>query len=95
MYLDNTIDQIRRKYDDQKEFVQCVEEVFESVRPLIDAHPEYEKADLLMRMAEPDRFFSFRVVWTDDEGKVHAGTLMSGSSRPSTCSSTRALATSV
>ena len=38
---------------------------------MIDRHPEYEKADLLTRMVEPERMFTFRVVWMDDAGKVH------------------------
>ena len=70
MYVDDAIKQLREKYKDQSEFVQCVEEVYESVRPLIEAHPEFEEADLLNRMAEPERMFRFRVVWMDDEGKV-------------------------
>ena len=70
MYIDNEIERIRQKYHNQPEFVQSIEEVFCSARPLIEAHPEYQKADLLHRMAEPERMFRFRVVWTDDEGKV-------------------------
>ena len=70
MYIDNEIERIRQKYHNQPEFVQSIEEVFCSARPLIDAHPEYQKADLLHRMAEPERMLRFRVVWTDDEGKV-------------------------
>ena len=70
MYVDEVIKQLREKYKDQSEFVQCVEEVYNSVRPLIEAHPEFEEADLLNRMAEPERMFRFRVVWMDDEGKV-------------------------
>ncbi len=70
MYIDNEIERIRQKYHNQPEFVQSIEEVFCSAKPLIEAHPEYQKADLLHRMAEPERMFRFRVVWTDDEGKV-------------------------
>ena len=70
MYVDEVIKQLREKYKDQSEFVQSVEEVYESVRPLIEAHPEFEEADLLNRMAEPERMFRFRVVWMDDAGKV-------------------------
>ncbi len=71
MYIENTINELKLKYENEPEFLQAVEEVFESARPLIEAHPEYEEADLLMRMAEPERMIRFRVVWTDDEGKVH------------------------
>ena len=70
-YVEDVIAYVRNKYADQKEFVQTVEEVFASISPVIDRHPEYVKADLLKRMVEPERMFRFRVVWTDDEGKVN------------------------
>ena len=73
-YVDRVIEHVRRKYANEPEFVQTVEEVFSSISPLIDKHPEYEKADLLGRMVEPERMFTFRVVWTDDNGQVHTNT---------------------
>jgi glutamate dehydrogenase (NADP+) len=48
-----------------------VEEVLSSISPVVDKHPEYEAADILKRMVEPERMFTFRVVWTDDQGKTH------------------------
>ena len=73
-YVASVIEHVRRKYANEPEFVQTVEEVFSSISPLVDKHPEYEKADLLGRMVEPERMFSFRVVWTDDNGQVHTNT---------------------
>ncbi len=73
-YVAQVIDLVKRKYAAEPEFVQTVEEVFGSISPLIDRHPEYEKADLLGRMVEPERMFTFRVVWTDDNGQVHTNT---------------------
>ena len=73
-YVERVIDYVRKKHGDEPEFVQTVEEVFSSISPLIDKHPEYEQADLLGRMVEPERMFSFRVVWTDDNGKTHTNT---------------------
>ena len=73
-YVKRVIDEFREKHRDEKEFIQAVEEVLSSVSPLIDAHPEYEKAAILERMVEPERLFSFRVCWEDDEGKVHTNT---------------------
>ena len=70
-YVEKVIRYVKDEYENQPEFVQAVEEVLTSVAPVIDAHPEYEKADLLTRMVEPERLFRFRVVWTDDAGKVH------------------------
>ena len=70
-YVERVIEQVKQKHGNQPEFVQTVEEVLSSVSPLIDKHPEYEKADLLGRMVEPERMFTFRVVWTDDNGQAH------------------------
>ena len=69
-YVSSVISYVKEKYAHQPEFVQTVEEVLTSVSPVIDAHPEYVKADLLKRMVEPERFFRFRVVWTDDNNNV-------------------------
>ncbi len=44
------------------------------MEPVIEKHPEYEQADLLNRMVEPERMFTFRVTWQDDEGKYHTNT---------------------
>jgi glutamate dehydrogenase (NADP+) len=73
-YVESVINRVREKYSSEPEFVQTVEEVLSSLSPVIDAHPEYVKADLLNRMTEPERMFSFRVVWTDDNGEVHTNT---------------------
>ena len=70
-YVQSVIDYVKAKHGDEPEFVQTVEEVFTSIAPMVDKHPEYEKADLLNRMVEPERMFTFRVVWTDDNGQAH------------------------
>ena len=70
-YVQSVIDNVKRKHGDEPEFVQTVEEVLSSVAPMVDRHPEYEKADILGRMVEPERMFTFRVVWTDDNGQTH------------------------
>lgn len=69
-YIERTIENVKKANPNEPEFLQTVEEVFRSVEPLVDAHPEYEKYDILGRMAEPDRGISFRVTWTDDNGNV-------------------------
>ena len=73
-YIVEVIENVKRKYPHEPEFIQTVEEVLSSIDCLIEAHPEYEKADILNRMVEPERMISFRVCWTDDEGKVHTNT---------------------
>ena len=70
-YVERVIEYVKKKHGNEPEFVQTVEEVFTSIAPMIDKHPEYEKADLLTRMVEPERMFTFRVVWTDDNGQAH------------------------
>ena len=73
-YLASVIENVKKKYAHEPEFVQTVEEVFSSIEPVIDAHPEYEKADILNRMVEPERMFTFRVCWMDDNGAWHTNT---------------------
>ena len=73
-YVERVIDYVKTKYCNEPEFVQTVEEVLTSIAPMVDKHPEYEKADLLTRMVEPERMFTFRVVWTDDHGQTHTNT---------------------
>ena len=73
-YVQNVIDSVGKKYANEPEFVQTVTEVLLSLTPVIEQHPEYEKAALLERMVEPERTIMFRVTWTDDNGKVHVNT---------------------
>ncbi len=73
-YIDRVIKQIQAKHPDEPEFLQTVEEVYSSLEPVIDAHPEYEEVALLERMAEPERVVEFRVTWFDDQGKVNVNT---------------------
>ena len=73
-YLASVIEKVKKKNAHEPEFVQTVEEVLTSVEPVINAHPEYEKYDLLNRMVEPERQFTFRVTWMDDNGQFHTNT---------------------
>jgi len=70
-YIEGTIDYVRAKHANEPEFCQTVEEVLGSLAPIVERHPEFERADLLKRMVEPERMFTFRVVWTDDNGAAH------------------------
>ncbi len=54
----------------ETEFCQAVFEVFEHLGPVLDADKRYEEMGILERIVEPERFFSFRVPWVDDKGKV-------------------------
>ena len=65
-YIERVLNETRAKNANEPEFLQTVEEVLTSIEPVINAHPEYEKASLLERMVEPERTIEFRVVWEDD-----------------------------
>ncbi|MBQ4603254.1 MAG: NADP-specific glutamate dehydrogenase, partial [Clostridia bacterium] len=73
-YVERVIEQVATKYAREPEFVQTVTEVFESIAPVIEQHPEYEANALLERMAEPERQITFRVTWVDDNGNVNVNT---------------------
>ena len=70
-YVKRVIDQTKAKNANEPEFLQTVEEVLTSLEPVVEKHPEFEEAALLERLVEPERVIEFRVVWTDDEGKVN------------------------
>lgn len=69
-YVDSVIEQVKAKNTNEPEFIQAVTEVLTSLKPVINAHPEYQKAALLERIVEPERVVIFRVPWVDDEGQV-------------------------
>lgn len=69
-YVQRVYDQVVQRDGDQKEFLQAVREVFETLEPVVEAHPEYEANGVLERMVEPERAIKFRVAWVDDQGKV-------------------------
>ena len=73
-YLASVLENVKSKHGNEPEFVQTVEEVLSSLEPVIEKHPEYEKVDLLTRMVEPERMFTFRVTWEDDNGNWHTNT---------------------
>ncbi|RLB16955.1 MAG: glutamate dehydrogenase, partial [Deltaproteobacteria bacterium] len=54
----------------EKEFHQAVEEVLETVQPVLDRNPHYRKLAILERITEPERVIMFRVPWVDDQGQV-------------------------
>lgn len=69
-YVDSVIERVKAKDSNEPEFIQAVTEVLTSLKPVIDANPQYEEAGLLERIVEPERVIMFRVPWVDDEGKV-------------------------
>ena len=69
-YLKRVYDGLAQRNAHEPEFLQAVREVLESIQPLVEKHPEYEKAGLIERLVEPERIITFRVPWVDDQGKV-------------------------
>ncbi|HBB01385.1 MAG: glutamate dehydrogenase [Bacteroidetes bacterium GWD2_45_23] len=64
------IDLVKRRFPNEPEYLQAVEEVVESIEDVYNAHPEFEKANLIERLIIPDKISSFRVTWVDDKGNV-------------------------
>ncbi|MCR5463163.1 MAG: NADP-specific glutamate dehydrogenase [Bacteroidales bacterium] len=61
---------LQAKYPTESEYLQAVQEVLESIEEVYNQHPEFEKAKIVERLVEPDRIFTFRVTWIDDNGEV-------------------------
>ncbi|BBL61389.1 MAG: NADP-specific glutamate dehydrogenase [Methanobrevibacter arboriphilus] len=69
-YVSDVLEDLKKKSENQPEFIQAATEILESIEPVFEKHPEYQKAGLLERYVEPERIVIFRVPWIDDEGKV-------------------------
>ncbi|MBQ4499842.1 MAG: NADP-specific glutamate dehydrogenase [Alistipes sp.] len=61
---------LEAKHPGESEYLQAVQEVLESIEEVYNQHPEFEKAKIVERIVEPDRIFTFRVTWVDDNGEV-------------------------
>lgn len=70
-YIKQVLDDLKARYSWETEFIQAVEEVLESISPLIDAEPKYKSQRILERITEPERTIIFRVPWVDDKGEYH------------------------
>ncbi len=69
-YLKKVFADVKKRNKGEPEFLQAVTEVFESLEPVIDADPRFEKHGIMERIVEPERMITFRVSWVDDHGKV-------------------------
>ena len=65
---------LEAKYGEQKEFLQAVQEVLETIEDTYNMHPEFEQAKIIERLVEPDRIFTFKVTWVDDRGEIQVNT---------------------
>ncbi len=71
MKVNDIMKQLEAKHPGEAEFLQAVKEVLISIEDVYNQHPEFEKAGIVERIVEPDRVFTFRVPWVDDNGQVH------------------------
>ncbi|WP_105124259.1 NADP-specific glutamate dehydrogenase [Streptococcus suis] len=69
-YIAQSFEAVKARNPHETEFLQAVEELFNTLEPVIEAHPEYIEENILARIVEPERVISFRVPWTDKDGKV-------------------------
>ena len=69
-YVERVLKDLKTRYAHEPEYLQSVQAWLEMIEPAVD-DPRYEKMDLLTRMVEPERMFSFLVPWVDDQGVAH------------------------
>jgi glutamate dehydrogenase (NADP+) len=69
-YVDNILNDLKKKNAHESEFIEAATEILESIKPIFDIHPEYEENFLLERFVEPERVIMFRVPWVDDKGNI-------------------------
>ena len=70
MNINQIMANLEAKHPGEAEFLQAVREVLMSIEDIYNQHPEFEKAKIIERLVEPDRIFTFKVPWVDDNGEV-------------------------
>ncbi|MBT2582247.1 NADP-specific glutamate dehydrogenase [Planococcus sp. ISL-109] len=70
-YIKAVHKEVEDRNSGEAEFLQATWEVFDSLQPVFEQHPEYVEQGILERISEPERFIAFRVTWEDDAGNVH------------------------
>jgi glutamate dehydrogenase (NADP+) len=70
MNVDKIMNNLEKKHPGEVEYLQAVREVVESIEEVYNENPQFESANIIDRIVEPDRVFSFKVPWVDDEGNV-------------------------
>ena len=70
MNVQNVLSELKRRFPNEPEYHQAVEEVLSTIEDAYNEHPEFDRYNLIERLCIPDRIFSFRVTWLDDKGKV-------------------------
>ena len=70
MKVQSIMSGLKKKHPGEKEYLQAVQEVLETIEEVYNQHPEFEQAKIVERLVEPDRIFKFRVTWVDDRKRV-------------------------
>lgn len=70
MNVDKIMNNLERKHPGEMEYLQAVREVLESIEEVYNENPQFESANIIERIIEPDRVVIFKVPWVDDEGNV-------------------------
>jgi glutamate dehydrogenase (NADP+) len=70
MNVDKIMNNLEKKHPGEVEYLQAVREVVESIEEVYNENPQFESANIIERIIEPDRIFTFKVPWIDDEGNV-------------------------
>ncbi len=71
MNVNKIMNSLEAKHPGEKEYLQAVHEVLESIKDIYNENPQYENAKIIERLVEPDRILTFKVSWLDDNGTVH------------------------
>ena len=69
-YLNGIYEDLCARYAEQTEYLEAVNEVLETLVPVVEADPRLEQQNIIGRLVEPERIIIFRVPWVDDQGKV-------------------------
>ena len=64
------LEELKRRFPNEPEYHQAVEEVLATIEEEYNKHPEFDKANLIERLCIPDRVYQFRVTWMDDKGQI-------------------------
>ena len=70
MNIEKLMQSLEAKHPGEKEYLQAVKEVLETIEDVYNDHPEFEKAKIAERLVEPDRILTFKIPWVDDRGDV-------------------------
>ena len=70
MNVEKIMQGLEQKHPGEREYLQAVREVLDSIKDVYDKHPQFEKAKIVERLLEPERIVNFRGPWVDDQGEV-------------------------